>query len=45
MHRDVEVTQGLEEQGWTVLRFWGKDIKRDVKACADIVQSAWEGKQ
>lgn len=45
MQRDVEVTQRLEEQGWTVLRFWGKDIKRDVKACADIVQSAWEGKQ
>ncbi len=45
MQRDVEVTQGLEEQGWTVLRFWGKDIKRDVKACADIVQAAWEGKQ
>ncbi len=45
MQRDVEVTQGLEEQGWTVLRFWGKDIKRDVKVCADIVQSAWEGKQ
>lgn len=45
MQRDVEVTQGLEEQGWTVLRFWGKDIKRDLKACADIVQSAWEGKQ
>lgn len=45
MQRDVEVTQGLEEQGWTVLRFWGKDIKRDVKSCADIVQSAWEGKQ
>lgn len=45
MQRDVEVTQGLEEQGWTVLRFWGKDIKRDVKACADIVQSAWEDKQ
>ena len=45
MQRDVEVTQRLEEQGWTVLRFWGKDIKRDVKACADFVQSAWEGKQ
>ena len=45
MQRDVEVTQGLEEQGWTVLRFWGKDIKHDVKACADIVQSVWEGKQ
>ena len=44
MQRDIEVTYGLEEQGWTVLRFWGKDIKHDVKSCADIIQSAWEEK-
>ena len=45
IQRDVEVTQELEEQGWTVLRFWGKDIMRNVKTCADIVQAALEGKQ
>lgn len=45
MQRDIEVTCGLEKQGWTVFRFWGKEIKRDVKSCADIVQSAWEERQ
>lgn len=45
MQRDIEVTHGLEEQGWTVLRFWGKDIEHDVKSCADIIQSVWEEKQ
>lgn len=44
IQRDIEVTHGLEEQGWTVLRFWGRDIKHDVNACADIIQSAWEEK-
>lgn len=36
--RDSEVTSKLQEDGWTVLRFWGKDIKQDVKGCADIVE-------
>ena len=35
--RGEEVTQYLQEQGWTVLRFWGKDIKRDPAACADLI--------
>lgn len=38
MERDKEVTAELQKQGWTVLRFWGKDIKRSVKECADIVE-------
>lgn len=37
MQRDTEVNQNLQEQGWTVLRFWGKDIKRDPAACADSI--------
>lgn len=38
MQRDVEVTQKLESEGWTVLRFWGNDIKNSVMLCADIVE-------
>lgn len=38
MQRDVEVTQKLESEGWTVLRFWGNDIKNNVMLCADIVE-------
>lgn len=37
IQRDKEVNQYLQEQGWTVLRFWGKDIKRDPAACADLI--------
>ena len=42
MQRDREVTERLESEGWTVLRFWGKQIKKNVSACADIIQKAWE---
>ena len=35
--RDQEVNRHLQEQGWTVIRFWGKDIKRDPAACADLI--------
>lgn len=37
IQRDKEVNQNLQEQGWTVLRFWGEDIKRDPAACADLI--------
>ena len=38
--RDNEVTEKLQNQGWTVLRFWGKEIKNDPRACADKIQEA-----
>ena len=41
MERDREVTAKLEDEGWTVLRFWGKQIKLDVVACADEVERVW----
>ena len=40
--RDLEVTEKLESDGWLVLRFWGKEIKKNTAGCADIVQKAWE---
>lgn len=30
MQRDVEVTARLQEQGWTVLRFWGHEIQKEL---------------
>lgn len=39
MQRDVEVTEKLQSEGWTVLRFWGNDIKKNVSQCADIIES------
>ena len=41
--RDVEVNERLKENGWIVIRFWGKQIKSDVKLCADIIQKHLEG--
>ncbi len=43
--RDEEVTQILKSEGWTVIRFWGHEIKKNVKYCADVVEKAVEGKQ
>lgn len=40
MQRDIEVTEKLTQDGWTVLRFWGNQIKKDVVACADIIEKA-----
>ena len=42
IERDREVTERLESEGWTALRFWGKQIKKNVSVCADIIQKAWE---
>ena len=39
IQRDQEVNKKLESEGWVVIRFWGKDIKKDVMACADKVES------
>lgn len=40
--RDKEVNAALEADGWLVLRFWGRQIKKDVKACADLIVTALE---
>lgn len=40
MKRDIEVNSRLNEEGWTVLRFWGNDIKKDTVKCADIIEKA-----
>lgn len=39
IERDGEVNRFLEGQGWTVLRFWGNEIKNDVSGCADEIES------
>ncbi len=44
MQRDREVNEALERAGWTVIRFWGKEIKKDVRRCADVVIKALEEK-
>lgn len=36
--RDEEVNKQLKYLGWTVIRFWGKDIKKDVEQCVKVVE-------
>ena len=38
MARDIEVNEHLKSDGWTVLRFWGKQIEKDVMSCADTIE-------
>ena len=46
IQRDIEVTQKLKEDGWSVLRFWGKDINRNLKECLNrILQTIDEAKR
>ena len=44
MERDVEVTTRLESEGWTVIRFWGNEIKKNTAQCADIIEKAVHSK-
>lgn len=38
IERDKEVAEALKNLGWTVLRFWGREIEKDTKKCADIIE-------
>lgn len=40
IQRDIEVNEYLKAEGWTVIRFWGKEIKKNVSDCADVVEKA-----
>ena len=43
IQRDTEVNAELKKQGWTVLRFWGKDILKNTAECVRVVQETiWE---
>lgn len=42
IERDKEVNTVLSTEGWTVIRFWGKEIKKNCRQCADLIQKALE---
>ena len=44
MERDKKVTELLASEGWTVLRFWGNDIKKNLFLCADKIESVVRAK-
>lgn len=40
MQRDSEVNEKLKSEGWIVIRFWGKDIKKNLDNCVEIIEKA-----
>ena len=40
MERDREVNAELQRQGWTVLRFWGMEIKHNISECVKRIEEA-----
>lgn len=37
MARDKEVNAALEAEGWTVIRFWERQIRKELDKCVDEV--------
>lgn len=42
MERDLEQTILLRDNGWTVLRFWESDIRKNKQKCVDVIISTIE---
>lgn len=36
--RDEEINKKLNYMGWTVIRFWGKDISKNVDECVKVIE-------
>lgn len=45
IERDKEVTDELIKQGWKVLRFWGKDITKNLPLCVAKVEQEIEARK
>lgn len=40
IRRDKEVNAKLVSEGWQVLRFWGKDIQKNIAHCLSFIEKA-----
>ena len=38
MERDDEINKKLLFMGWTVIRFWGEEIKRNTEECIHVIE-------
>lgn len=45
IERDIQVNWVLRQSGWTVIRFWEKDIKKDVAKYAKKIEEALKRKK
>lgn len=39
IQRDIEVNNYLTAQGWKVVRFWSKEVKKDLNSCINLIQN------
>lgn len=39
IERDKKVNIALAEQGWTILRFWQKDIEKNIEICIENIET------
>lgn len=44
MERDREVNEELLSQGWTILRFWESDIRKNIDGCINKVKEIYHSK-
>jgi len=42
--KDKEITAELQSQGYIVLRFWEREIKKDIEACENKIMEVYRGK-
>jgi DNA mismatch endonuclease (patch repair protein) len=40
INRDNEINRKLQHSGWLVMRFWGKDIQKNLAECVEEVKEA-----
>ncbi|KIA86481.1 very short patch repair endonuclease [Flavobacterium sp. AED] len=40
IQRDIEVNSYLTAQGWKIIRFWSKEIKKELEMCIMEIQKA-----
>lgn len=36
------VNEELKNQGWKVLRFWSKEMRKDLPTCVEIIEMAFK---
>jgi len=40
IRRDILVNITLQKEGWTVLRFWGKEVEKEIECCVEEIAEA-----
>ena len=43
--RDKEVNKELKKQGWTVLRFWGRVIEKELEYCVGKIEKVIQNRK